>query len=179
MTVAPWNTKRLTGRPPTGRDLVGYRDLLCDPAVAHWLSSSRGPFTDTELLEWHSGDQRHWQEFGFGPWVLIERESESMIGRGGIRWTEIDGERVVELPWAVGSRHWNQGFATEAVAGAIEWGESLGISELVALIEPANGPSRRVAEKAGLRLGEEIEHEGVPHLVYRIGTPRTAEESRG
>ena len=176
MTAESWETKRLTGRAPAEEDLDGYRDLLCDPAVAQWVSPSMNPLTDAELLEWHSGDRRHWREFGFGPCVLIEKESGSMIGRGGLRWTEIDGERVVELPWAVGSPHWNRGFATEAVVAAIAWGASLGLSELAALIEPANGSSRRVAEKAGLRVGGETEHAGLPHLIYRIDTTPTASE---
>jgi ribosomal-protein-alanine N-acetyltransferase len=166
-----WDTKRLIARPPGAADLSGYRDLLSDTEVTHWLQSPpRRPFTDDDILDWHGSDQRHWQEFGFGPWVLIERESGSMIGRGGLRWTEIDSGRVVELPWAIGSQYWNQGFATEAVAAAIAWAETLGLFDAVALIEPGNSSSRRVAEKVGLRLDTEIEHDGVPHFVYRIAS---------
>lgn len=166
--VRTWETERLIARPPLPEDLPGYRELLGDPAVNHWLQSPpREPFTEAQIREWHDGDLEHWRHFDFGPWVLIRRASGEMVGRGGLHWIELGGERVVEFPWAVGSSHQGQGFATEAVMAAIEWARSLGLDDAVALVEPANLASRRVAEKAGLMIGEEIEYDGVPHLVYR------------
>ena len=48
------------------------------------------------------------------------------------------------------------------------WARELGLQEAVALITPDNDPSRRVAEKIGMRQEGQTVHGGLPHLVYRV-----------
>jgi RimJ/RimL family protein N-acetyltransferase len=74
----------------------------------------------------------------------------------------------VELPWTVRSDHWQQGIATEAVLAAVDWARSSDLEEVVALIRPENGASRRVAEKAGLQEEGTTLHAELDHLVYRL-----------
>jgi RimJ/RimL family protein N-acetyltransferase len=50
---------------------------------------------------------------------------------------------------------------------AIECARELRIEELVALVLPANAPSRRVAEKVGCEQSGEVDHAGLPHLLFR------------
>ncbi len=90
-----------------------------------------------------------------------------MVGRGGLQWTGLEAGRVVELPWAIASQHWNRGFATEAADAALVWARELGLREAVALITADNDPSRRVAEKIGMRPEGQTVHGGLPHIVYR------------
>lgn len=175
-----WLTERLRARPPRRSDQDGYGDLFLDPGVAEWLRPApMEPFDDVAIVEMLGEDEVHWAEHGFGPWMLIERESGAMVGRGGLRWTEVEGADVVELPWAIVSARWGRGFAAEAALAAIEWAESLELREVVALIMAGNGRSRRVAEKAGLPLDRATEHAGLPHLVYRLALPRPAGQDRG
>ncbi len=87
--------------------------------------------------------------------------------------------RVVELPWAIGSEHWNRGLAAEAALAAIEWAGSLGLHEVVALIMAGNSRSRKVAEKAGLRREGETRHAGLPHLMYRLSLADPGGQVRG
>jgi [ribosomal protein S5]-alanine N-acetyltransferase len=163
-----WRTERLLARTPTAADALDYRDLFLDPAVADWLRPTPDrPLGEVEILGMLKADERHWEEHGFGPWVLVEQDGGAVVGRGGLRWTELGAGWVVELPWVVASQHWNRGFATEAAAAAVRWAGTLGMAEVVALIVAANVASRRVAEKAGLRVEGEAEHAGLPHLVYR------------
>jgi RimJ/RimL family protein N-acetyltransferase len=163
-----WLTPRLLARAPTATDASDYRDLFLDPAVADWLRPAPDrALGEVEILGMLKADERHWEEHGFGPWALVEQDGGALVGRGGLRWTELGEGWVVELPWAVASRHWNRGFATEAATAAVGWAGRLGMAEVVALIVPANVASRRVAEKAGMRVEGETEHAGLPHLVYR------------
>jgi RimJ/RimL family protein N-acetyltransferase len=163
-----WLTERLRARAPGPDDQDGYLSLFLDPAVGDWLRPPPlDPFAEGEILEMLVEDEWHWAEHGFGPWALIDREAGAIVGRGGLRWTDLDGTRAVELPWTVGSGHWNRGLATEAAAAAVEWARSLQLPEVIALIAPDNARSRRVAEKVGLRPGGDTTHAGLPHLVYR------------
>ena len=163
-----WLTPRLLARAPTAVDAGDYRDLFLDPAVADWLRPAPDrALGEVEILGMLKADERHWEEHGFGPWALVEQDGGALVGRGGLRWTELGEGWVVELPWAIASRHWNRGFATEAATAAVAWAGRLGLAEVVALIVAANVASRRVAEKAGMRVGGETGHAGLPHLVYR------------
>jgi RimJ/RimL family protein N-acetyltransferase len=177
MMSCEWRTPRLLARRPDSADQSAYRALLLDPAVGEWLRPAPlEPFDDAAILGLLGKDERHWSEHGFGPCALIEQATGSMVGRGGLQKTELDGTLAVELPWTINSVHWSRGFATEAASAALGWARSLGLSEVVALIMAGNAASRRVAEKIGMRCDGETEHAGLPHLVYRRPL-RTAGES--
>lgn len=164
-----WRTAQLLARAPGAGDEEGYRAVFLDPAVGEWLRPApMRPFGETEVAEMLGEDRRHWAEHGFGPWVLVDREDGSVVGRGGLRWTEIDGHPEIELPWAVRSDRWGRGLASEAAVAAVQWARALGLAEVAALILPGNLRSRRVAEKAGLELGGDTLHAGQPHLVFRL-----------
>ena len=162
------STEQLLVRPPRRADQEAYLGLFLDPAVGQWLGRSpTEPLGEGQILGMLSADERHWGEYGFGPWVLEERGSGAIVGRGGLRWTELEDGWAVELPWAVASACWGRGFATEAARAAIEQAGGLKLPEVIALIVPHNARSRRVAEKAGLELDGETRHAGLAHLVYR------------
>ena len=172
-----WRTARLLARRPDSASQSGYRSLLLDPEVGKWLRPAPlEPFDDAGALGLLSKDEQHWSKFGFGPCVLIEEATGVMVGRGGLQRTQLDANDVVELPWAICSERWSRGFATEAASAALEWARSLKLPEVVALIMADNAPSKRVAEKIGMRHDGETEHAGLPHLVYRRPI-RTAGES--
>ena len=62
-----------------------------------------------------------------------------------------------------------EGLATELARAAIAVGFGpLGRETLVALTLPDNRASRRVMEKAGLGYERDVEHAGLPHVLYRI-----------
>jgi ribosomal-protein-alanine N-acetyltransferase len=162
-------TERLICRRTEPSDLDGYVAVLLDPDVEVRLRAAQAPRMDERgVAERLAADEAHWKEHGFGPWTLIERESGIAVGRGGLQWTGLEDRKVVELPWAIASQHWNRGFATEAAEAALGWAQELGLQEAVALVTPDNDASRRVAEKIGMRQEGQTVHGGLPHLVYRI-----------
>jgi RimJ/RimL family protein N-acetyltransferase len=162
-------TERLVTRAPEGGDLDGYRGLFLDPAVEEWL---RPPplkgFKDSEVRAMLNDDEEHWAVHGFGPWAVLEREGGALVGRGGLKWTTVEGRLEIELPWAIRSDRWGRGYATEAAHAAVAWASSLELAEVLALVRPENAASRRVAEKAGMKEAGTTEHAGLHHLVYRL-----------
>ncbi len=73
---------------------------------------------------------------------------------------------MVELPWSVLPKLQRRGFATEAARAALGVALGLGLGPLVALTLPDNRASRGVMEKVGLRYEREVEHAGLPHVLY-------------
>jgi len=162
-----WLTERLRARPPRPADWGGYRALFRDPAIEEWLRPAPlPPFGDEDIRAMLHADELHWDLHQFGPWALLDRSDESLVGRGGLRWLELEGQLVVELPWTVASDRQGEGLAGEAAAAAVSWARTLALADVVALVRPQNAASLRVAEKAGLRREREAMHAGLPHLVY-------------
>jgi RimJ/RimL family protein N-acetyltransferase len=164
-----WLTARLRVRRPLQSDEPAYLALFLKPAVGMRLRPPPLPaFTAPQVGAMLSEDIHHWDEHGFGPWALLDRESGSFLGRGGLQCTAVEGEPMVELPWVIEPDREGEGLATEAALAAIEWARSLALGEVVAMITLGNLASRRVAEKAGLRPSGEIEHVGIAHFLYRL-----------
>lgn len=163
-------TQRLLLRQPSRDDRTLYHAHFTHPAIERWLRPPPlPPFNAGAIDELVEGDQAHWSDHGFGPWILIERETGTFAGRGGLHWTTVEDIAVIELAWSIEPARHNRGYATETAEAAIELARELRIEELVALVLPANIPSRRVAEKVGCKQDGEVAHAGLPHLLFRVG----------
>ncbi|HEX5983383.1 MAG TPA: GNAT family N-acetyltransferase [Solirubrobacterales bacterium] len=156
-------------RRPTLADRASYHSHFTRPEVEKWLRPPPlPPFTAQVLDELVEGDCFHWSDHGFGPWVLIDKQSGGFVGRGGLAWTSVEGTAEVELPWSIEPGLQGRGLATEAAMAAVEWARELRFEEVVALVLPANLASRRVAEKVGFAEDGEVVHAGLPHLLFRL-----------
>lgn len=161
-------TERLLLRRPSAEDRALYHAHFTHPEVERWLRPSPlPPFTAGAVEELVEGDRSHWSDHGFGPWILIEEESGAFAGRGGLHWTTVEERAAVELAWSVEPRLHGNGYATEMATAAIERAGELRIEELIALVLPANVASRRVAEKVGCEPAGEVDHAGLPHLLFK------------
>jgi RimJ/RimL family protein N-acetyltransferase len=55
-----------------------------------------------------------------------------------------------EVGWQLHPRHWGHGYATEATEGAMRRAFDAGVSDLVALMRPANERPKLVAQRLGM-----------------------------
>lgn len=162
-------TERLLLRPPAPGDRALYHAHFAQPEIERWLRPSPlPPFSRGALDELAEGDLAHWADHGFGPWILIDRQTGAFVGRGGLHWTTVEETAMIELAWSVEPALHGQGYATEMAIAATGWAQELESGELVALVLPANVASRRVAEKVGCEQSGEVEHADLPHLLFRL-----------
>jgi [ribosomal protein S5]-alanine N-acetyltransferase len=87
---------------------------------------------------------------GYGVWLLIERESRTVVGSAGFQGhANSDGE--IELGYGVHADFRNRGYATEAARALVEWAFAQpDVKRVTAHCDHDNLPSHRVVEKAGL-----------------------------
>jgi RimJ/RimL family protein N-acetyltransferase len=142
--------------------------LLGDPRVARTLFPNRQPPDRAEVVAGIESHVKRWEQDGFGSWLLRDRVTSAMVGRGGLQYTGVTGRQEVEVGWVIAPERWGQGLATEIALASVDVGfEALRLSELIAYTLHDNLASRRVMEKAAFAFDRELEHAGMPHVVYR------------
>lgn len=143
-------------------------ELMTDPRVARTLWPGEGLPSPREVFDSHRAKINHWDRYGFGLWMLLDRQTGEMVGRGGLQYTYVDEVHEIEAGWAIVPERWGQGLATELALTCVEVAfNDLELMRLVAFTLPHNFASRRVMEKAGFGFEREIFHVGLPHVLYR------------
>lgn len=88
--------------------------------------------------------------YGYGMWIVCDKETGVLIGRVGIEHREeLGGE--LELGYAIGVPWQRMGYATEVCTAILDYvREKLGMSSVCCLIEEGNTVSEHLAKKLGL-----------------------------
>ncbi|MDQ1582538.1 MAG: hypothetical protein QOF36_592 [Microbacteriaceae bacterium] len=155
-------TDRLRLREMTDDDLDQMAALLGDPEVMRHYPA---PKTRDEAQRWIDWNRRNYAEHGFGLWIIETAEGE-FIGDCGLTWQTVDGTREIEVGYHVRVDVQGNGYATEAATACVQFARQRGISRLVAIIDPANAASQRVAVKVGLRLEKRVMKNGLELVIF-------------
>lgn len=155
-------TPRLAFREMTDRDLDAMAGLLGDPRVMTYYPR---PKTREEAQRWIDWNKTNYREHGFGLW-LLETHDGHFVGDCGLTMQEVGGQQEIEVGYHVCFECQNQGFATEAATAARRFAAGHGVERLVAIIDPENVPSQRVAEKIGLSYETTVSAFGGEQEIY-------------
>ena len=163
-------TARLRLRPFRESDLAGQAEILADPDVVRHLGGT--PLSREDSWRRMLCAPGLWALLGYGYWEVERREDGAFAGQVGFADFKRDMQPSIEglpemgwilAPWAQG-----HGFASEAVAAGLAWAErTLAAPEIVAIIDPENSASIRVAEKTGFDVREDATYRGEPILLFR------------
>ena len=163
-------TNRLVLRELTHADLDALAVMMADKDQ---MSLYPRPRTRDEVQDWIDRNLDLYENHGFGFWLMKSVERSDFLGYCGIRPRSIDGVQEVEMGWHTVKQVWNQGIATEAAVACRDFAFArFDISRLVAIIDPDNPPSIRVAKKIGMQLEKEAVVEGWSCLIYAVERDR-------
>jgi ribosomal-protein-alanine N-acetyltransferase len=106
-------------------------------------------------------------------WPVIEKLTGQLVGHCGLLQKEVEGANEIELVYLMAAAVWGKGYATEIGQALIRYAFiELGVNRLIALIEPDNQASERVAIKLGFHLEKEVVRpSGALRKVYLIENP--------
>jgi ribosomal-protein-alanine N-acetyltransferase len=166
-------TARLLLRQWRDEDIAAFAELSADPAVMEHLMPLPG---------WVARKRAHWEEHGFGQWVVEIPGEASFIGVVGLETVSYEAPftPAVEVAWRLARTYWGRGYATEAAQAALDYGfNELRLMEIVAITVPDNWRSRRVMERLGMARSPEddFDHPRLPegplkrHVLYRLRNP--------
>ena len=147
-------TDRLVLRRFTMEDADLLFELDSDPEVRRYVDDglpvSRHDIVERTLPAFLSYYDRY---DGYGFWAAIEKETGRFIGWFHFRPGEGAGPLEPELGYRLHPFAWNRGLATEGSRALVDMGFSeLGVERVTAETMAVHVASRRVMEKAGLRL---------------------------
>jgi ribosomal-protein-alanine N-acetyltransferase len=147
-------TDRLTLTRMRSEYTAALVDLWSDPQVTRWMGGPREPTSlEADLRKTSLNPTAE----KFDLWPLVEKAGGKLVGHCGLLEKEIEGELEIELVYVLAVSERGKGYATEIAAALRDYAFStLGLKRLVALIDPANRTSERVATKIGMRLERKV-----------------------
>lgn len=154
-------TQRLVLREFRESDLDPMMDVFGDPEV---MEFGEGPQSTEWTRSWIARTINNYSR-GFGLWAVALRDTERPLGYCGLSYfDDINGQAEYELGYRLAKMSWGSGLATEAASAVrdIAFGK-LNIKRLIALIDPENSRSIRVAEKLGMAYTDDVMLPGYSH----------------
>lgn len=158
-------TPRLNLRMMKLSDLDDLLIIFGDPKVM--ASFNTNPFEREQMEGWVQRNLTHQEKHGYGLFSVILKSNDILIGDCGLEHMEVDGELATELGYDFRSEYWNQGYATEAAMAVRDYAfNELALPSLISLIRTGNQASRRVSEKIGMQLIDEMEVNGIGYWKF-------------
>jgi len=163
-------TERLVLREMLQDDFEDLREMLQDPDV---MCAWEHTFSDAQVQGWLDRQFERYRA-GAGFWAVVEKRTGEMVGQAGLVWTDVNGERVLELAYMLKKDHWGKGFAVEGSRACLAYAfEKMGIDKVYATVRPENLASVKVAERLGFKVcGKFVKNydgKEMRHLIYTIG----------
>jgi len=135
-------------------DVTQLIDLWCDPEATRFMG---GPRDRVKLEASFAEDVKEPFAERFDLWPVEEKSSGNIIGHCGLLDKEVAGKKEIELIYVFCKDAWGKGYALEIGQALIRYAfEEMNIERLIALIEPENAASERVAVKIGMHFENEV-----------------------
>lgn len=142
-------TERLFLRTLKTEDIEALARLWTDPDVTRFMG---GPRKYEEIYRALLEDAQQAPPVELNLWPLIEKSTNRIVGHCGVIDKKVDGNEEFEIVYVLAREAWGKGYATEIAAALVEYAHTtLGMQRIIALIDPQNPGSARVAAKVGLR----------------------------
>lgn len=143
-------TERLLLRPVKRSDAHRLARIWSDPNVTRYMG---GPRDFKEVCQMFEADANSSSQTDFDLWPVVEKTSGQVVGHCGLIDKEVDGQNEFELIYVFDTWVWGKGYAAEAASAVKSYAfEQLGLKRIIALIDPDNIASERVASKVGMHL---------------------------
>jgi RimJ/RimL family protein N-acetyltransferase len=148
-------TERLKLRELVETDFDALHEVVGDAETMRYYPAHNDR---AGTARWILRNRESYEARGYGLWAVILKDSDRFLGQCGILDVHIDGEVVPEIAYHINRSFWNQGYATEAARACLEYGfRSLELETIHIHTWVENSPSRRVAEKIGMKQVKEFD----------------------
>ena len=133
------------------------------------------PITDyrqTDLsssLKWIQQMRLQNQTTGLGKWAVTLKETQLIIGMGGLTPWSYEGEEMIDITYRLHREAWGKGLGQELASALVDRGFKVkGLNEITATITPDNLPSKKIAARLGMQFDRRILLFNIPTDLYRL-----------
>ena len=159
-------TARLKLRRFRREDVDAIFAIIGDEVVMQYYPQA---FSRKDAEEWIERNLRRYHDDGYGLFAVLLKDDGEVIGDCGIVKQNVEGRAAMEVGYHFRRDQWGHGYATEAARACMGMAfDVFGANQVISLIRPENSPSRRVAERNGMKVEREVMHCGLTHLVYAM-----------
>lgn len=149
-------TRRLLQRTLREEDLPYLVELWTDPEVTRYIGGPRekGNLRDSlrESLE---------NDHTFDLWPLLEKGTDHVVGHCGLIEKSVEEPEEIELVYVLHSSVWGRGYGREIGRALLDYGlRKRALDRIIALIDPENMSSERVALGIGMNLVGTVDRTG-------------------
>lgn len=154
-------TKKLIIRPWSESDAEDFFHLTQDQGFRL--------FPITQYQQKSVDSAREWIKNNPYKYAVIEKETNKVIGMGGLTPWTFDGEEMIDITYRLRESTWGKGYGWELAEALVDYGFNVkNLSEITATITPDNLPSKKIAERLGLKFAKKIILLGVETDLYRL-----------
>ncbi len=158
----PWQileTKRCFLREFCMDDLDDLFALYAKPHVTDFIEPLYEYEQERQYEETYI--ERIYGFYGFGMWLVFEKETGELIGRAGLEYREPCQEGEVELGYLIAPDHWRKGYATEVCKAILSYAkDQLDMERIISHVDEKNVASRQFLEKMGFH-GKQMQDEWI------------------
>ncbi|CZP45226.1 spermidine N1-acetyltransferase [Legionella pneumophila] len=170
-------TRRLFLRTFQEKDVESLIAINQDPKVMQFFPAIP---TREETIAFIDKIISHQEEKNFSLYATEIKNTGEMIGFVGLFTATFQAHftPAVEIGWRLSSKHWNQGYATEAAKAVLDYAfRKIDLDEVVSFTSALNKPSIRVMQKIGLHTNSEDDFNNpkvpsvsplIGHVLYRL-----------
>jgi len=143
-TIPTLETDRLILRAPHDNDFTAYAEFCASPRSA----GVGGPYDHDASVVRFATLTAHWQDHGFGRWMLVEKTSNLPMGVVGLY--HPDDWPEAEIAWSLFETAEGKGYAYEAAVAARAYAyDVLGWTTAISLVMANNPRSAALATRMG------------------------------
>lgn len=167
-------TPRLYLRERRLSDFPAIAAMQADGEVMRYIAGA--PVSEEDA--WGKFARMHglWALTGMGFWLVEEKATGAVIGEVGLA----DFKRAIDPPlgdapefgWMFAAAAQGKGYASEALGAALSWGDRRFYgAQFCCIIDEANAPSVRLAERRGFRPERKALYKGKEVIIFRRPAP--------
>ena len=158
----PWTileTERCVVRELSLDDLDGLFELYADEGMDAYTESLY-PYEEEKEFQ-RAYIENMYRYFGYGMWLVFEKETNILIGRAGLEHREYNEVTELELGYLIGRKYQGKGYATEVCKAILAYAkEHAGFERINTLIQDENEVSIALSKKLGFEQKESYEVDG-------------------
>ena len=167
----PWTileTERCVVRELSLDDLDGLFELYADDGMDRYTEPLY-PYEEEKEFQ-RAYIENMYRYFGYGMWLVFEKESGKLIGRAGLEHREYNDVVELELGYLIGRKYQGKGYATEVCTAIVEYAkEHAGFERINTVIQDGNEVSIALSKKLGFEQKESYEIDGkIMHRFIKV-----------